>query len=126
MGDVCVRPYGRLEPQGAGLVVEHLADELLACWFIWMDGVVRSMIFLMTQTHIHTTRTKPFLPAHPLPRVIDIKKAGIRRKDLPLYMGDVVVKPRGKPVLAPAHDRREEIVIGDGDVFDDLDADDDL
>lgn len=55
-----------------------------------------------------------------------VKKAGIRRKDLPLYMGDVVVKPRGKPVLAPAHDKREEIVIGDGDVFDDLDADDDL
>lgn len=53
-------------------------------------------------------------------------KAGIRRKDLHFYMSDVTAKPRGKPVMAPAHDKRAELVVGDGDVFDDLEADDDL
>lgn len=61
-----------------------------------------------------------------------IKKAGIRRKDLPFFMGDIVAKPRGKPVMAPAHDKRQAVEVGDGDVFGDLedsgfdDLDDDL
>jgi len=54
-----------------------------------------------------------------------VKKAKVRRKDLKFFMEDLVVKPRGKPVMVPAHDKRPEVVVGDGDCFDDLDPDDD-
>jgi hypothetical protein len=37
--DLRVRPHGGLEPQGGGLVVEDLADELLAC----RGGAVRGV-----------------------------------------------------------------------------------
>lgn len=49
-----------------------------------------------------------------------IKKAGIKRKELPFFMGDLVVKPRGKPVMAPSHDKRAELTVGADDVFDNL------
>lgn len=55
-----------------------------------------------------------------------VKKGGVRRKDLPLYLKDLTVKPRGKPVLAPAHDKRKEVSVSDDDAFDDLSSDDGL
>lgn len=52
-----------------------------------------------------------------------IKKADVKRKELGLYMADLVVKPRGKPVMAPMHDKRPALSIGDEDAFDDLESD---
>lgn len=57
------------------------------------------------------------------------KKCGYKRADIPKLMDGLSVKPKGKPVMAPAHDKRAEITVGDGDVFGDLEAestDDDL
>ncbi len=38
VGDVGVRAHRRLEPERAGLVVEDLRDELLACWVVGVGG----------------------------------------------------------------------------------------
>ena len=54
------------------------------------------------------------------------KKGGYKKAQLPDLIGRLAVKPRGKPVMAPAHDRRQELTLGCDDVFEDLDADDDL
>lgn len=55
-----------------------------------------------------------------------VKKGGYKRAQLPDLLGDLAVKPRGKPVMAPAHDKRPELSTNVDDVFDDLDTEDDL
>ena len=51
-------------------------------------------------------------------------KKGFKRKALPDLMKPLTVKPRGKPTMAPIHDKRPALTITTEDVFDDLDADD--
>lgn len=55
-----------------------------------------------------------------------LKTYGFKGKRLEDVMSRdyLVIKPRGKPVMAPAIDRRKEITIGVDDEFEDLDADD--
>lgn len=58
-----------------------------------------------------------------------LKKNGIKGRSLEAIMERdyLVTKPRGKPTMAPAHDKRRELSVGVEDVFEDLDAvDDDL
>ncbi len=50
------------------------------------------------------------------------KKGGFKRSELPQILEDLVVKPRGKPVMAPAHDKRQALSVGVDDAFDDLTA----
>ncbi len=57
------------------------------------------------------------------------KEGGYKKAEIYSLLDGLAVKPRGKPVMVPAHDKRAEIAVGDGDVFDDLGAeptDDDL
>jgi len=49
-----------------------------------------------------------------------LKKHGITRKELGFYMEGLAVKPPGKPVMAPAHDKRAALTVGDEDAFEDL------
>jgi hypothetical protein len=55
-----------------------------------------------------------------------LKKHGFKGKRLEDVMSRdyLVIKPRGKPVMAPAHDRRKELHVGVDDEFEDLDGDD--
>lgn len=48
------------------------------------------------------------------------KKGGFKRSEIPQILDGLVVKPRGKPVMAPAHDKRSALSVGDDDAFDDL------
>ncbi|AUA71574.1 hypothetical protein CWI25_16730 [Pseudomonas aeruginosa] len=57
------------------------------------------------------------------------KEGGYRAAQLPeLLEREVlgVTKPRGKPVMAPAHDKRAELTLTVDDVFDDLEGEGDL
>lgn len=49
-----------------------------------------------------------------------LKNHGVPRKELGFYLDGLVVKPPGKPVMAPAHDNRAELIVGDEDAFEDL------
>jgi hypothetical protein len=51
-----------------------------------------------------------------------VKEGLLKRKQLPDYMKPLVTKPRGKPVMAPMHDKRPALTITTDDVFDDLDG----
>lgn len=48
-------------------------------------------------------------------------KQGYKRKVLPDLMGQFIVKPQGKPVMAPMSDRRPALTVTVDDCFDDLD-----
>lgn len=95
-------------------LVEGRANRIIA-----NPATAASTLELLTDLPEDTFITTSLMSPSQIEEVL-VKKAKVRRKDLYFYMSELVAKPRGKPVMAPAHDKRPELIVGDADVFDDL------